>query len=128
MLEGFVRRRSPGLNRATSLAYGAVSRNAIPLDRISRSNVRRSRLPPPWTAFAGPDLKAEIEARVARLFRWHIDPTPVERSVATEVLASIFYHLLTALMQYLEKIGGQVEPFRPPVSETGKFSARRVYA
>lgn len=94
--------------------------------------MRRSRLPPPWTAFAGPDPKAEIEARVARLFRWHIDPAPVglwiERSVATEVPSSIFYHLLTALMQYLEKIGGQVEPFRPPVSETGKFSARRVYA
>ena len=25
----------------------------------------------------GPDLKPEIEARVGRLFRWHIDPAPL---------------------------------------------------
>ncbi|MGX9148438.1 AGE family epimerase/isomerase, partial [Mesorhizobium sp. 128a] len=66
----------------------------------------------------GPDLKPEIEARVARLFRWHIDPAPLGlwvdridergRSLATEVPASIFYHLVTALMQYLDKTGGQV--------------------
>ncbi|TIU42196.1 MAG: hypothetical protein E5W31_05330, partial [Mesorhizobium sp.] len=50
------------------------------------------------------------------------------RSVATEVPASIFYHLVTALMQYLDKTGGQVEAFPLPVSETGKSSLRQVYA
>ncbi|RVD40907.1 hypothetical protein EN741_15605, partial [Mesorhizobium sp. M4B.F.Ca.ET.019.03.1.1] len=86
----------------------------------------------------GPDLKPEIEARVARLFRWHIDPAPLGlwvdridergRSAATEVPASIFYHLVTALMQYLDKTGGQVEPFPMPVSDTGKASLRQVNA
>ena len=47
-----------------------------------------------------------------RLFRWHIEPAPLgmwidqidERgmSVATEVPASIFYHLVNALMQYID--------------------------
>ena len=60
----------------------------------------------------GPDLKPEIEARVGRLFRWHIDPAPLGlwidqidergRSQATEVPASIFYHLVSALTQYLD--------------------------
>ena len=61
----------------------------------------------------GPDLKPEIEARVGRLFRWHIDPAPRGlwidqidergRAVATEVPASIFYHLVSALTQYLDR-------------------------
>ncbi|MGX5844342.1 AGE family epimerase/isomerase, partial [Mesorhizobium sp. ArgA1] len=86
----------------------------------------------------GPDLKPEIEARVARLFRWHIDPAPLGlwvdridergRSLATEVPASIFYHLVTALMQYLDKTGGQVEPFPLLVSETSTPPLRQVYA
>ncbi|WFP62636.1 AGE family epimerase/isomerase [Mesorhizobium sp. WSM4904] len=129
-----------GLNRATGLAYAAVSRNGIPLDRISRSwpQCEAVKAAAALDGIGGPDLKPEIEARVARLFRWHIDPAPLGlwidridergRSVATEVPASIFYHLVTALMQYLDKTGGQVEPFRPPVSETGKSTVRRAYA
>jgi len=39
------------------------------------------------------------------------------RSQATEVPASIFYHLVTALMQYLDKTEGQVEPF-PMLSQS----------
>ncbi|TIQ36059.1 MAG: mannose-1-phosphate guanylyltransferase/mannose-6-phosphate isomerase [Mesorhizobium sp.] len=129
-----------GLNRATGLAYAAVSRNGIPLDRISRSwpQCEAVKAAAALDGIGGPDLKPEIEARVARLFRWHIDPAPLGlwidridergRSVATEVPASIFYHLVTALMQYLDKTGGQVEPFRPPVSETGRSTVRRAYA
>ncbi|WFP75906.1 mannose-1-phosphate guanylyltransferase/mannose-6-phosphate isomerase [Mesorhizobium sp. WSM4906] len=129
-----------GLNRATGLAYAAVSRNGIPLDRISRSwpQCEAVKAAAALDGIGGPDLKPEIEARVARLFRWHIDPAPLGlwidridergRSVATEVPASIFYHLVTALMQYLDKTGGQVEPFRPAVSETGKSTVRRAYA
>jgi mannose-1-phosphate guanylyltransferase/mannose-6-phosphate isomerase len=107
-----------GLNRATGLAYGAVSRQGLPLDRVSRSWPQTEAIK---AAIAldrpdGPDLKPEIEARVGRLFRWHIDAAPTGlwidpidergRSLATEVPASIFYHLVTALMQYLDKTEG----------------------
>ena len=62
-------------------------------------------------------VKPEIEERVGRLFRWHIDPAPVGlwvdridergRSRATEVPASIFYHLVCALTQYLDCTAGR---------------------
>jgi mannose-1-phosphate guanylyltransferase/mannose-6-phosphate isomerase len=104
-----------GLNRSTGLAYGAVSRSGMPLDLISRSWPQSEAIKAALAleGTGGPDLKPEIEARVGRLFRWHIDPAPLGlwidriddkgRSVATEVPASIFYHLVTALMQYLDK-------------------------
>ena len=107
-----------GLNRATGLAYGAVSRDGLPLDRISRSwpQTEAIKAAIALDGTGGPDLKPEIEARVGRLFRWHIDPAPVGlwidridergRSQATEVPASIFYHLVTALTQYLDKTEG----------------------
>ncbi len=67
-----------GLNRATGLAYAAVSRDGIPLDTVSRSwpqaEVIKAAIALDGTT--GPDLKPEIEARVGRLFRWHIDPAP----------------------------------------------------
>jgi mannose/cellobiose epimerase-like protein (N-acyl-D-glucosamine 2-epimerase family) len=131
---------SSGLNRATGLAYAAVSRNGIPLDRISRSwpQCEAVKAASALDGIGGPDLKPEIEARVARLFRWHIDPAPMGlwidridergRSAATEVPASIFYHLVTALIQYLDKTEGLVEPFAKPVSETDNSSLARVYA
>ena len=103
-----------GLNRATGLAYGAVSRQGLPLDRLSRSwpQTEAIKAAIALDGTGGPDLKPEIEARVQRLFRWHIEPAPLgmwidqidERgmSVATEVPASIFYHLVNALMQYID--------------------------
>jgi len=103
-----------GLNRATGLAYGAVSRQGMPLDRVSRSwpQAEAIKAAIALDGAEGPDLKPEIEARVGRLFRWHIDPAPLGlwidridergRSLATEVPASIFYHLVCALMQYLD--------------------------
>ncbi|MER8917038.1 mannose-1-phosphate guanylyltransferase/mannose-6-phosphate isomerase [Mesorhizobium sp. M0761] len=112
-----------GLNRATGLAYAAVSRQGMPLDRLSRSwpQCEAIKAAIALDNIGGPDLKPEIEARVARLFRWHIDPAPLGlwmdridergRSLATEVPASIFYHLVTALMQYLDKTEGQVQAF-----------------
>ncbi|UCI10469.1 mannose-1-phosphate guanylyltransferase/mannose-6-phosphate isomerase [Mesorhizobium sp. B1-1-8] len=129
-----------GLNRATGLAYAAVSRNGIPLDRVSRSwpQCEAVKAAVALDGIGGPDLKPEIEARVARLFRWHIDPAPLGlwidridergRSLATEVPASIFYHLVTALMLYLDKTGTQVEPFPLPISDLDKSPVRRVYA
>ncbi|AEH87409.1 MULTISPECIES: AGE family epimerase/isomerase [Mesorhizobium] len=104
-----------GLNRSTGLAYGAVSRSALPLDMISRSwpQAEAIKAAIALDGTGGPDLKPEIETRVGRLFRWHIDPAPVGlwidridekgRALATETPASIFYHLVTALMQYLDK-------------------------
>ncbi|MEW9806865.1 AGE family epimerase/isomerase [Mesorhizobium sp. ZMM04-5] len=107
-----------GLNRATGLAYGAVSRQGLPLDRLSRSWPQAEAIKAALAldGSGGPDLKPEVEARVGRLFRWHIDPAPTGlwidridergRSQATEVPASIFYHLVSALTQYLDGTEG----------------------
>lgn len=120
-----------GLNRATGLAYAAVSRQGAPLDRISRSwpQCEAVKAAIALDGVSGLDLKPEIETRVARLFRWHIDPAPPGmwidridergRPVATQVPASIFYHLTTALVQYLDKTEGQVEPFPVPARSAG---------
>ncbi len=103
-----------GLNRATGLAYAAVSRQGMPLDRLSRSWPQSEAIKAAIAldGTGGPEMKPEIEARVGRLFRWHIDPAPQGlwidqidergRAVATEVPASIFYHLVSALTQYLD--------------------------
>ncbi|AZO38370.1 MAG: mannose-1-phosphate guanylyltransferase/mannose-6-phosphate isomerase [Mesorhizobium sp.] len=128
-----------GLNRATGLAYAAVSRQGMPLDRLSRSwpQCEAVKAAIALDNIGGPDLKPEIEARVARLFRWHIDPAPLGlwvdridergRSLATEVPASIFYHLVTALTQYLDKTEGQVEPFPLPSQKKDSPSSKQVY-
>ncbi|MBZ9677697.1 AGE family epimerase/isomerase [Mesorhizobium sp. ES1-1] len=109
-----------GLNRSTGLAYGAVSRSALPLDLISRSWPQSEAIKAAIAldGTGGPDLKPEIETRVGRLFRWHIDPAPLGlwidridekgRARATETPASIFYHLVTALMQYLDNTEGAI--------------------
>ena len=116
-----------------------MSRQGIPFDRLSRSwpQCEAVKAAIALDGIGGPDLKPEIEARVARLFRWHIDPAPLGlwvdridergRSVATEVPASIFYHLVTALMQYLDKTEGQVEPFPLPGSNVGGPMRTQVY-
>ncbi len=103
-----------GLNRATGLAYAAISRDGIPLDTVSRSwpQAEAIKAAIALDSTGGPDLKPEIEARVGRLFRWHIDPAPTGlwidridaegKARAAEVPASIFYHLISALTQYLD--------------------------
>ncbi|RUW72981.1 AGE family epimerase/isomerase, partial [Mesorhizobium sp. M1E.F.Ca.ET.063.01.1.1] len=108
-----------GLNRATGLSYGAVSRQGLPLDTVSRSWPQAEAIKAAIArdGSGGPDLKPEIEARVGRLFRWHIDPAPLGlwidridergRSLATDVPASIFYHLVCALTQYLDGTAGE---------------------
>lgn len=118
-LSGFARKLyasaiANGLNRATGLAYGAVSRQGLPLDLISRGwpQAEAVKAAIALDGSGGPDLKPEIEERVGRLFRWHIDPAPLGlwidridergRSLATDVPASIFYHLVCALTQYLD--------------------------
>lgn len=104
-----------GLNRATGLAFGAVSRQGLPLDRVSRSWPQSEAIKAAMAldGVEGRDLKPEIEARVGRLFRWHIDPAPTGlwidqidekgRALAGEVPASILYHLVDALTCYLGK-------------------------
>ena len=118
-LNGFARKLyasaiANGLNRATGLAYGAVSREGLPLDGQSRSwpQTEAVKAAIALDRTGGPDMKPEIEERVGRLFRWHIDPAPTGlwidridergRSRAAEVPASIFYHLVCALTQYLD--------------------------
>ncbi|WP_027060551.1 AGE family epimerase/isomerase [Mesorhizobium loti] len=123
-LNGFARKLyasaiANGLNRATGLAYGAVSRQGLPLDLISRSwpQAEAVKAAIALNGVGGPDLKPEIEERVGRLFRWHIDPAPLGlwidridergRSRASDVPASIFYHLVCALTQYLDGTAGE---------------------
>lgn len=105
-----------GLNRTTELAYGAVSRNGLPLDINSRSwpQTEAVKAAIALDANGGPDLKPEVEARVGRLFRWHIEQAPTGlwidvidekgRPRAKDVPASIFYHLVSALTQYLDYV------------------------
>ncbi|MFK0693106.1 AGE family epimerase/isomerase [Mesorhizobium sp. IMUNJ 23033] len=118
-LTGFARKLyasavANGLNRATGLAYGAVSRQGLPRDGVSRSwpQAEAIKAAIALDGSGGPDLKPEVEARVGRLFRWHIDPAPLGlwidridehgRPLASDVPASIFYHLVCALTQYLD--------------------------
>lgn len=102
-----------GLNRATGLAYDAISRAGIPLVRTSRSWPQTEALKAAMALdrIDGPDMKPEIEARANRLFRWHIEPAPEGmwidlidekgRAKSADVPASIFYHLVYALTEYL---------------------------
>lgn len=103
-----------GLNRATGLAYNTVSRYGIPIDCDSRSwpQTEIIKAAIALNSNEGPDLKPEIEARVGRLFRWHIEAAPKGlwidiidkngRGRSKSVPASIFYHLVTALTQYVD--------------------------
>jgi mannose/cellobiose epimerase-like protein (N-acyl-D-glucosamine 2-epimerase family) len=104
-----------GLNRSTGLAYGAVSRDGLALDRVSRSwpQTEAIKAAIALDETGGPNLKPEIEARVGRLFRWHLDPAPSGlwvdqidergRALATEAPASILYHIVASLTFYLRK-------------------------
>ncbi len=106
-----------GLNRATGLAYEAVTKTGIPLVRTSRSWPQTEALKAAIAldGIGGPDMKPEIEARAGRLFRWHIEPAPQGmwidmidekgRAKSSEVPASIFYHLVFALTEYLGVAG-----------------------
>lgn len=106
-----------GLNRATGLAYDAVSKDGIPLVRTSRSwpQTEAIKAAIALDGTGGPDMKPEIESRVGRLFRWHIDPAPQGmwidlidergRTKAQDVPASIFYHCVCALTAYLAAKG-----------------------
>jgi mannose/cellobiose epimerase-like protein (N-acyl-D-glucosamine 2-epimerase family) len=106
-----------GLNRSTELAYNAVSRHGLPLDTNSRSwpQTEAVKAAIALDGNGGPDLKPEVEARVGRLFRWHIEPAPkglwidlideTGKAKAEDVPASIFYHLVCALTQYVAYVG-----------------------
>lgn len=101
-----------GLNRATGLAYNTISRHGLPIDTNSRSWPQTEAIKAALALDGndGPDLKPEIEARVGRLFRWHIEAAPKGlwidlisengQAIAEDVPASIFYHMITALTQY----------------------------
>src|SRR5690606_36750136 len=80
---------------------------------------------------SGPVLKAEIEQRVGRLLRWLIDPAPpglwidridaYGRPISQDVPASILYHMVSALLRYLdatesERVTGQNGLSTLPVS------------
>ncbi len=103
-----------GINRTTGLAFSRVSSGGAPLDPVSRSWPQAEAIKAviALDSAGGADLKPEIEERVGRLFAWHLDPAPaglwidrIDRHgqpLATEVPASILYHLVSALTAYLD--------------------------
>ena len=119
---------SAGTNRTTGLAYNAVSREGRVIDSGSRSWQQCEALKAAISlnGYNGLDLKPEIEARVAKLFRWHLHPVKaglwVDRvdargtSCSDHVPASILYHLVSALTLYLKHTEKNVAPMRLPVS------------
>ncbi len=106
-----------GVDRATGLAYCAVSRDGAALDRTSRSWAQTEAVKAAIAldGAGGLDLQPEIEARMRRLFRWHIDPAPpglwidwldaAGRPLSADVPASILYHLVAAITRYLDHAG-----------------------
>jgi len=111
-----------GINRETGLCFNQISKFGMPLDLNTRS-WQQSEIIKAVLALEclpGPDLKPEIEARVERLFRWHIDPAPKGlwldaidgngRGISKDVPASILYHLVCALTSYLDFAAHRSKP------------------
>jgi len=102
-----------GINRATGLSFNRISKFGSPLDCATRSWQQTEIIKAAMALdqVPGPDLKPEIEARIGRLFRWHIDPAPKGlwidaidakgRGLSRNVPASILYHLVCALTNYI---------------------------
>ncbi|RBO97522.1 AGE family epimerase/isomerase [Pseudochrobactrum asaccharolyticum] len=105
---------STGINRTTGLTYNVVSREGRPVDRGSRSwqQCEAIKAAIMLDGYNEQDLKPEIEARIATLFRWHLHPAPeglwFDRldahgaNCSDHVPASILYHLVSALTLYLQ--------------------------
>jgi len=103
-----------GVNRTTGLCFNQISKVGNPLDLNTRSWQQTEIIKAAIALenLSGPDLKPEIEARVERLFRWHIDSASKGlwidaidvngRGISKDVPASILYHLVCALKEYLE--------------------------
>jgi len=103
-----------GINRATGLCFNQTSKFGSSLDLNSRSWQQTEIIKAviALNCLPGLDFEPEIEARIERLFRWHIDPAPKGlwidaidvhgRGLSREVPASIFYHLVCALGHYLD--------------------------
>jgi len=132
-LAGFARKLyatalANGIDRATGLVYGAVSRQGEPLETASRSWMQAEALKAAIAldAAGGPDLKPEIEERARRLFGRHLDPAPgglwidrldgQGRAAGSEVPASILYHLVDALTFYLDAGARRSAPLAQPTS------------
>lgn len=114
-----------GTNRLTGLAFGAVSRNGKALDRISRSWPQAEAVKAAIALDQADELQLarEVEERMERIFRTHLSPAKsglwLDRiaedgtPVATEVPASILYHLVTAFNRYLEYRSTAADTNRP---------------
>lgn len=103
-----------GTNRITGLAYGAVTRNGKPIDRVSRSwpQAEAVKAAIALDQIGELQLAREVEERMERIFRSHLSPAKsglwLDRisedgtPLAKEVPASILYHLVTAFSRYLD--------------------------
>jgi mannose-1-phosphate guanylyltransferase/mannose-6-phosphate isomerase len=67
-----------GINRATGLAFAAVSPEGATIDPTApiTGQIAAIAAALALAATGGPDLLPEVETRIARLFRFHIDPAP----------------------------------------------------
>ncbi|MBX8824318.1 AGE family epimerase/isomerase [Ochrobactrum sp. SFR4] len=105
---------SSGINRTTGLTYNVVSREGRPVDSGSRSwqQCEAIKAAIMLDGYNGQNMKPEIEARIATLFRWHLHPAKrglwidrVDKNgshCSGHVPASILYHLVSALTLYLQ--------------------------
>lgn len=102
-----------GINRLTGLAFATVTRDGRPVDTMSRSwpQTEAVKAAIALDSTDGPDMKPEIEMRLERLFRWHIEPARAGlwidqidargKARADNVPASILYHMVCAVAEYL---------------------------
>ncbi len=108
---------SQGLSRKTNLGWASITRDGVPIDRHHRSWPQAEALKAAiiLDRTGKQELAGEIEARVDRLFAWHLDNAPeglwVDRidehgvATATDVPASILYHIVGAFQAYLNHFG-----------------------
>jgi len=108
---------SQGLSRKTNLGWASITRDGVPIDRYHRSWPQAEALKAAiiLDRTGKQELAGEIEARVDRLFAWHLDNAPeglwVDRidengvATATDVPASILYHIVGAFQAYLNHFG-----------------------
>ncbi|MEM8749059.1 MAG: AGE family epimerase/isomerase [Pseudomonadota bacterium] len=108
---------SQGSNRKTGLAWASMTPLGVPIERVHRSWPQAEALKAAimLDRTGEQEMTGEIEARMDRLFIWHLDEAPdglwVDRrdaegvSTAQDVPASIFYHIVGGMMAYLDHHG-----------------------
>ena len=109
-----------GINRMTGLAFTAVSPDGATIDPTAPIPGQTAAIAAALAlaATGGPDLLPEVETRIARLFRFHIDPAPrglfVERvdGTGTALPGAARVETLAALVDALARYLGPLPAVR----------------